>query len=702
MVLHRFGDWLYKKLNRQDFVALKNVHVELKDLDSVLLGRTGAILDRVFITDTFLDKAVWDRNGERWTDGLTGKVDRQYNQISRQAVRLERDTFFDLARTCVAYFRHLYQGREYVKESVTEAVILEGLEIIGPSEFKDFIRTAVSGLPQSNLDGLRSITKKAYRNSSAYFSRTKKIFIAPGLQMKAHLMHEIGHHVSYQFPTSGTSSLKIADAYIHKANEVLRKANPIWKKQGQRQIQSVYVLGENWRRLEGLPGLPIPSAYSMKNISEYYAESYKTYISNPAKLKAIDPAVYEHLKSTVFEGKEFLGIPSKTSLAIGRGKVTQEFKRFLAGQFAAGTSPRTLIKTISLEHQALVRNSLVSGIEQGAHLGMVKADVMKTIGADLTGPQRRKLENNTMRILRTSHQQAANHSLNYFAEQNTNVVRGLTRTAGGRPCIACVPGYTMIWTKRGLKSIESIGVGDEVLGGVSGSLRKVTKIFRRRHQGELYTVTTNRGIVDLTPEHPIGVFRDQKRDWVLPEDLKLKDQLVCCPEENWTNFCVGTIESLSVEKDVDMVVHNLEVEKDECYVANGIVVHNCAFLDGTTYPVGSHLEDHPNGLCLFVLDIKTPAEMGFTQPAPGSSAAWKAEGQPYPDMASRFYAMSPDEQRRMFGNDALYDLWKREGFSPEHLIVYRDGMPGVMTYQAALTQYKNWPKVEVGKVAASV
>lgn len=83
-----------------------------------------------------------------------------------------------------------------------------------------------------------------------------------------------------------------------------------------------------------------------------------------------------------------------------------------------------------------------------------------------------------------------------------------------------------------------------------------------------------------------------------------------------------------------------------------------------------------NGMCVFVPQIKTLAEMGFDESLvpPDKRQAFKTSSRAFPSMKSRFMAMSEADQRAVFANNKLFDFWKAEKFPLEAITVKRSGM----------------------------
>jgi intein/homing endonuclease len=81
----------------------------------------------------------------------------------------------------------------------------------------------------------------------------------------------------------------------------------------------------------------------------------------------------------------------------------------------------------------------------------------------------------------------------------------------------CFPPGTPIWTDRGQRAIEDIGLGDVVLTH-AGRWRKVTKLYQHGHQGEMVEIHSAGSPVPLvcTPNHPVRVCdpATQEYRWV--------------------------------------------------------------------------------------------------------------------------------------------------------------------------------------------
>lgn len=119
--------------------------------------------------------------------------------------------------------------------------------------------------------------------------------------------------------------------------------------------------------------------------------------------------------------------------------------------------------------------------------------------------------------------------------------------------------------------------------------------------------------------------------------------------------------------------------------ANGRPCLACLVLDGKEYPIGAVLDDHPSGMCVFVYKLKNLEELGLefeTLPDPAKKI-WKGIKPPRP-LASKFYELPESQQRAIFSNNRLFELWKKEKFPLERLAVNKKGMWTPITYKEAL------------------
>ncbi|WP_158586086.1 TIGR04388 family protein [Leptospira yasudae] len=143
----------------------------------------------------------------------------------------------------------------------------------------------------------------------------------------------------------------------------------------------------------------------------------------------------------------------------------------------------------------------------------------------------------------------------------------------------CFTAGTLVHTKNGLKKIEEIGIGDQVLSWdeESGeqSYKTVTELFVHEIN-HLYDVEVNGiEVFHTTWNHPFWVVNE--RSWVKVKDLKVGD-IVQLKDGSQVPITGITPYSLSMTS-----VYNLEVEENHTYYVGqeGVLVHNYGGTDKT-------------------------------------------------------------------------------------------------------------------------
>ena len=92
----------------------------------------------------------------------------------------------------------------------------------------------------------------------------------------------------------------------------------------------------------------------------------------------------------------------------------------------------------------------------------------------------------------------------------------------------CLPPNEKVWTKQGLRSIDSIQVGDDVLTHKARWM-PVTDVMSRDVNEDLIVLETEDGVVRLTKEHPVRVIKHLGRnkgtryEWIPVSDVSVGD-----------------------------------------------------------------------------------------------------------------------------------------------------------------------------------
>ena len=132
----------------------------------------------------------------------------------------------------------------------------------------------------------------------------------------------------------------------------------------------------------------------------------------------------------------------------------------------------------------------------------------------------------------------------------------------------CFAAGTKILTPNGETAIESIEAGSYVIAIDQNNL-PVTALVKETHQtrSELLVVTTRRGLVTTTSEHPLrmasGGFRPAGA-------LSPGDEILLWHKEKVVTTAVAALERTKREEDV----YNLTVDWPHTFVADGFIVHN--------------------------------------------------------------------------------------------------------------------------------
>lgn len=131
---------------------------------------------------------------------------------------------------------------------------------------------------------------------------------------------------------------------------------------------------------------------------------------------------------------------------------------------------------------------------------------------------------------------------------------------------------------------------------------------------------------------------------------------------------------------------NEQLFEKKLRMADGRPCLACVMLDGKEYPISASMDDHPAGMCYFIPVAKTLGDLGFdTDKLPKKlQSNWDNYSQDVPLMRSRFWKLPEAEQRKVFGNQKLYDLWKKEKFPIDYLSRKSGNFTLPLTYKDAL------------------
>nr|DAO26574.1 MAG TPA: ribonucleoside-diphosphate reductase, adenosylcobalamin-dependent [Caudoviricetes sp.] len=161
------------------------------------------------------------------------------------------------------------------------------------------------------------------------------------------------------------------------------------------------------------------------------------------------------------------------------------------------------------------------------------------------------------------------------------IKKGEFEFAGVNPCLV---GDTLIQTIEGAKPIKDL-VGTQpyvYCMNDEGKLiiKQASKVWKTRENAELVEIDFNRGKLICTPDHKIFT---RNRGWVKAVDLQPKDKLNGSEFSKGNeidevikliskNFIVKSVTKLDYTADV----YDMTVEGVHNFIANNIIVHNCA------------------------------------------------------------------------------------------------------------------------------
>ncbi|MCI0679436.1 MAG: Hint domain-containing protein, partial [Actinobacteria bacterium] len=144
---------------------------------------------------------------------------------------------------------------------------------------------------------------------------------------------------------------------------------------------------------------------------------------------------------------------------------------------------------------------------------------------------------------------------------------------------ACFPAGARVMTREGFTPIEKIEPGDLVLTH-EGRYQRVVETMQRQIDEDLVRLHIGNQVLTATQNHPLLRICGNEIEWVAAGDIGLGDAVFTMPNHESGKRRLGTaVPALRI----DMVpfsgtVYNLQVEEDESYVVDGVVVHNCFIL----------------------------------------------------------------------------------------------------------------------------
>ena len=153
----------------------------------------------------------------------------------------------------------------------------------------------------------------------------------------------------------------------------------------------------------------------------------------------------------------------------------------------------------------------------------------------------------------------------------------------------CLVGDTRIETEYGYKEIKDIKVGDKVWTfNVDTQKRELSTVTMWMNKGEKDTIKvfTNHNYIEGTPDHKVLVYEDKKLTYKEIKDISIGDLLVVrngvkkadVEERLEDGFKLEKVKKIEASK--KQTTYDITVDsKNSNFFANGIVTHNCSYLN---------------------------------------------------------------------------------------------------------------------------
>jgi hypothetical protein len=233
--------------------------------------------------------------------------------------------------------------------------------------------------------------------------------------------------------------------------------------------------------------------------------------------------------------------------------------------------------------------------------------------------------------------------------------------------VMCMTGDTPVLMEDGKeKQLRDIRPGDRVATYENGTVTAST-VLNQRSNGDdnIFRIETRSGnIVRANERHPFLVDRNGDREWVRLKDLKPGMSLVAVKgaTQPLATCDVFADEILSIEASGRAEVFDVQVERTENFIANGIVSHNTRWHDDD---LGGRLLQQPGWTLLEMPAIS------------GGEALWP-EWYPLPTLREIESTIGPRDWSALYMQRPQADegdYFKREWFrrysdAPKHLNVY--------------------------------
>ena len=147
---------------------------------------------------------------------------------------------------------------------------------------------------------------------------------------------------------------------------------------------------------------------------------------------------------------------------------------------------------------------------------------------------------------------------------------------GGFPCFVA---GTRVLTHQGYKKIEDVNLDDTLLTH-KGVFQKIVNTQMKLYSGKIYTIVTDASEVPIkcTEEHPFYTTStsSSQKEWTPASELTTNHFLLFpVKDSEEVTYKHYKINDIHVSTPPPQIVYNFEVENDNSYCVENVIVHNC-------------------------------------------------------------------------------------------------------------------------------
>jgi len=174
--------------------------------------------------------------------------------------------------------------------AATGGVALPKLQVTD-KKLKNVVTSTLQGLPSEHVGLLSGVSEEDLGKGIVGYASysTGSIVLNPREGVgQGEIVHEVGHFVQMK----GVSNDVRRDIY-GLYTDAVREAG----------LTPGDIASHSWYGSDAPKGFP--TGYAATNVAEFFAESYRLYVTDPGALKSASSEIYSYLKEQVFKGKEY-------------------------------------------------------------------------------------------------------------------------------------------------------------------------------------------------------------------------------------------------------------------------------------------------------------------------------------------------------------------------------------------------------------